>query len=88
MAGRARRARLVANGVALMARFSDRGQAEIYDLFRETPPVRRSTGGLAAAYWRGADHPKVKPPYMVTSLAHAAWTAGRAAANTRTKETT
>lgn len=64
-----------------MARkFKDRGQNDIYELFREDAPLRRSTGGLAAAYWRGLDHPDASAPYETTSLAHAAWSAGRTTA--------
>lgn len=58
-------------------KFKDRGMNDLYNLYRDDPPRTRASGGLAAAYWRGHDHPEAAPPYDLQSLAHAAWSAGR-----------
>lgn len=61
----------------MAAKFKDRGMNELYNLYREDPPRIRASGGMAAAYWRGHDHPEAEAPYDPMSLAHAAWSAGR-----------
>jgi hypothetical protein len=63
-----------------MARFADAKQQAVYDRHLATPPERGS-GGLATAYYRGLEAafnwPLASPPYARTSLAYAAWRAGR-----------
>lgn len=51
-------------------------QREVYELRKASPPESRGSGGLAAAYYRGIDAPRAKPPYHPTSLAYACWCAG------------
>jgi hypothetical protein len=50
-------------------------QQLLYDLYRTSPP-RRFSGSLATAYHRGLTL-RIAAPYPRTSLAHAAWMAGR-----------
>ena len=56
-------------------RFTDPQLQKLYELHLKTAP-RRMSGSLATAYYRGLmlSNPS---PYPTTSLAHAAWSAGR-----------